>query len=371
MAMQLFDRATTGAPRRTTDGYLVADVKVARTGIQSYLGSELDKPNMKIVRVYRPESVVFAADSIASYAYRTVTNNHPDGGKRLVSADTWKEDAVGITGSEVVRDGDYVRVSMSLMDAAAIADYESGKRELSMGYEGEIEYINGVTDSGEEYDAVFTSMRMNHLALVNKARGGENLRIGDSPNADGLGGQQTGGQKAMTMKQVMVDGLTVETTVQGAQAIEKLQAQVSDSAVKLQAVQDSHAAALAKKDAEIDALKAKVLSDADIDARVAARADLISKAKAVHDADYSGLSDSAIRRAVVVAKLGDAAIAGKIDAYVDARFDVLVEDSASNADPVRKALGDAALRNPQPQYTADAARAAFIADLENAHKAKK
>ena len=169
---------------------------------------------------------------------------------------------------------------------------------------------------------------------------------------------------ATEMKKVLVDGLTVETTEQGAQAIDKLNKQLADGAAVVQALKDAHAAALAQKDAEIDSLKSKVLTDAQIEARAIARADLLAKAKAVHDADYTGKSDAEIRRAVVVAKLGDAAVAGKADAYIDARFDILVEDAA-NADPVRKALSDTA--NTQPVQDA---RAAYIAHLENAHKAK-
>lgn len=360
--MQLFDRATTSTPRRTTDGYLVADVRVARTGIQEYLGSELGKPDMPIVRVYRPESAVFDADAMHSYAHRPVTNDHP---ATQVTADTWRDVAVGGTGGEVVRDGEFVRVPMSLMDAAAIADYESGKRELSMGYDAVIEFIDGVTPEGESYQAVVTSMKMNHLALVDKARGGEHLRIGDSPDPGALeGGQQQGGQTAMTMKQVMVDGLTVETTIQGAQVIEKLQNAIADSASTVQALKDAHATALAKKDAEIDAIKAAVLTDAQIEERVVARADLLGKAKAVHDADYTGKTDAEIRRAAVIAKLGDAAVAGKSDAYVDARFDILVEDAAKT-DPVREALKDG-----KPSQPVTDARAAYIAHLETAHKAK-
>lgn len=170
---------------------------------------------------------------------------------------------------------------------------------------------------------------------------------------------------ATEMKKVLVDGLTVETTEQGAQAIDKLTKQLADGVAVVQALKDAHAAALAQKDAEIDALKAKVLTDAQIEARVVARADLLAKARAVHDADFSGKSDAEIRRAVVVAKLGDAAVAGKADAYVDARFDILVEDAAANADPVRKALSDTATTQPVQD-----ARAAYIAHLENAHKAK-
>lgn len=361
--MQLFDRATTSAPRRTTDGYLVADVRVARTGVQEYLGSEMGRPDMPIVRVYRPESAVFAVDAMHSYAHRPVTNNHP---ATQVTADTWRDVAVGGTGGEVVRDGEFVRVPMSLMDASAIADYESGKRELSMGYDAVIEFTNGVTDSGEKYDAIVTSMKMNHLALVDRARGGAALRIGDSPSPSVSSGQATGGQMADLMK-MMVDGLTIETTEQGKQALEKLQKQLQDHSKVAKEFADYNAAEIAKRDAEIDALKVKVLTDADIQARVVARADLLAKAKMVHDAEgagYAGKTDAEIRRAVVVAKLGDAAVAGKSDAYVDARFDILVEDAAK-ADPVREALKDG-----KPSQPVTDARAAYIAHLETAHKAK-
>lgn len=359
--MQLFDRATTSAPRRTTDGYLVADVRVARTGIQEYLGSELGKPDTPIVRVYRPESAVFAADAMHSYAHRPVTNNHP---AAQVTADTWRDVAVGGTGGEVVRDGEFVRVPMSLMDASAIADYESGKRELSMGYDAVIEFTNGVTDSGEKYDAIVTSMKMNHLALVDRARGGAELRIGDSPSPSVSSGQNKGGQMADLMK-MMVDGLTIETTEQGKQALEKLQKQVADSASTVQALKDTHSAELAKRDAEIDSLKAKVLTDAQIEARAIARADLVAKAKAVHDADYSGKSDSDIRRTAVVGKIGDAAIAGKDDKYVEVYFDIVAKDATATADPVRKILGDG-----KPSQPVMDARAEFLAHLQSAHLPK-
>lgn len=362
-AIQFNDRVSVGAPRRTADGYLVADARVARTGIQQYLGSELGRPDLPVVSVYRPEAVVFAADTMHSYAHRPVTNDHPREG---VSAANWRDVAVGQTGGEVVRDGDYVRVPLVLMDATAIAAHDAGKHELSMGYEGTIEFSDGVAPDGTAYQAVMTSMKMNHLALVDRARGGESLRIGDSPAPDVSSGQQKGGQMA-DLKKMMVDGLTIETTEQGAQALEKLQKQIGDSASTMQALKDAHSTELAKRDAEIDSLKAKVLTDAAIDARVAARADLIAKAKAVHDADYAGKTDAEIRRAAVLAKLGDAAIAGKADAYVDARFDILVEDSASaSTDPVRKALQDTAGKHK----VADNGQAAYEARLAAAWKTK-
>jgi hypothetical protein len=187
------------------------------------------------------------------------------------------------------------------------------------------------------------------LALVNKARGGDKLRIGDSGNADIIHPAQPneGGHMAdSTLRKVMIDGLSVETTEQGAQAIDKLTKQVGDAKAENATLVSDHAKAvaakdaeIAKKDAEIDALKGKVMDAAALDAAVTARADLIAKAKTVADQDYAGKSEAEIRKLAVAKKFGDAAIAGKSDDYVSARFDIAVEDSAS-ADPVRQAVKD-------------------------------
>jgi len=141
---------------------------------------------------------------------------------------------------------------------------------------------------------------------------------------------------AENLRKVIVDGLTVETTDQGAEAISKLQAQLADANSAHQKELADRDAVIAQKDAEIDSLKEKVLSDADLDKRVQERADLISTAKAIADIDYSGKTDAEIRKAAVVAKLGDASIDGKPDAYIEARFDILADES--KADPVRSAI---------------------------------
>lgn len=140
---------------------------------------------------------------------------------------------------------------------------------------------------------------------------------------------------ADTLRKMLVDGLQVETTDAGAAAIEKLlgdKTKMSNDHAAVLATKDAAIAAkdaeLAKKDAEIDALKVKVLDDAAIDKRVQDRADLIAIAgKIASEVKTAGLSDAAIRKAVVTAKIGDAAIAGKPDAYIDARFDILAEDA--------------------------------------------
>lgn len=340
------DKVSTSAVRKTSDGYLVADAAVARTGIQNYLGREVGKPEMHIVRVYRPDNSVFAKDAMKSYAHRPMTNDHP---ADPVTSENWKDVAIGQTGGDVMRDGDFVRVPLVLMDQAAINDWEAGKVELSMGYSADIVFQAGVTDSGDAYDAIQTNLTMNHLALVNKARGGDKLRIGDSGNAGIIHPahlNNEGGHMADNLRKVLVDGLQVETTEAGEVAINSLKSKVADSANALTAANTAHTVAIAakdaeiaKKDAEIDSLKSKVMDAKTLDAAVAARADLITKAKAVADQDYSGKTDSEIRHMAVAKKFGDAAIAGKSAEYIEARFDIAVADAAP-ADQVQKLFGD-------------------------------
>jgi len=369
----MFDAAPVTGIRRTSDGYLVADARVARTGIQLYAGSDIGLFDKAIARVYRPADEVFGRDALQTYAHRPVTLDHPT---QMVDAGNWKELAVGQTGDEVVRDGDFVRVPLVLMDSEAIKAVENGKRELSMGYTSEIEIVDGITPEGEPYDAIQRNLRMNHLAVVAKARGGSNLRIGDTRNHGEMDMAD-----AIKTRTVLVDGLPIETTDAGAQAIEKLQRALADSANTATQAATANTAAiaakdaeLATKDAEIDALKAKQLSDADIDTRVTARAELIAKAKNLHDSiDTSGLSDDNIRKAVVVAKLGDARVKDKSQAYIDASFDLLLDEAEKTKDGFKKALandGDNTNHNVN-DADPDKAYAENVASMRDAWKRKE
>lgn len=365
MQIQLTDKAEIGDVRVTADGYVTGTARVARTGIQEYMAAEIgltDGDPTRIIRVYRPESEVFSKDSLATYAYRPVTSNHPD---VQVTADNWKEHSRGQTGPDIARDGEFVRVPMVLMDRSIIKEWEDGKRELSMGYSAEIVMTDGVTPEGEKYDAIQKNLRMNHLALVSRARGGDKLKLGDA--------KQEG--PSVTTKTIMFDGISIEVTDAGAQAIEKLQSQLKDASAKASEADVAHKATLADKekqlatkDAEIDALKAKVLDDAAIDKRVQERADLIGVAKSIADQDYSGMSVDQIRAKAVAAKLGDAAIKDKSVEYVNARFDILAEDAEK--DPHRQVVApNSNAPAGTPKAMADA-HANYVSDL-NAWRKKE
>ncbi|MCZ7974370.1 DUF2213 domain-containing protein [Agrobacterium salinitolerans] len=347
--MQFTDAVTVSGTRRTADGYLIAEAKSVRTGIQLYSGDEVGKPSMPIVRVYRPADQVFADASLQSFTHAPVTMNHPD---EAVTADNWKELAVGEVSTAAKKDGEWVHLPLILKDAKAISAVEDGKRELSAGYTCELVWGDGVTPDGQQFNATQTNIKINHLAIVDRARAGSQARIGDGASwgaAPFIPDHNPKKETIMTLKTVTVDGIPVEVTDQGAVVISTLQTRLADANAKAEKAEAAHTAALAakdaelaKKDAELDAMKAKVLSDADLDKRVQDRADLITVAKAIaKDVKTEGLSDAAIRKAVVVAKIGDAAIAGKSEAYIDARFDHLVEDAAKGAsDPFAAVVKD-------------------------------
>lgn len=330
------DAAEITGTRRTADGYLIADIRCARTGVQQYRASEIGLTGDAAIGVYRPEEAVFAKDSLATYAHKPVTVQHPP---QAVTADNWREYAVGDIGEEVARDGDFVRVSIKVMDAAAIKAIEAGTREVSMGYVTPVLAQDGTAPDGTPYAAVQTGpIRINHLALVDRARGGKELRIGDGVEGWGAAPITNDHSKKGTamadLRTILVDGLSVETTDAGAQAITKLQdalkgAQTTHDA-KVEGLEGTIATMTKDaeaKDGKIAALQ-KALDAATSPAAIAdaakKRADAMAAGKKAgySEEDMAEMDDAAIRRAVVVKSLGDSA-KDMTDAAVDGAFAVI------------------------------------------------
>jgi hypothetical protein len=361
--LQFTDRAPITGTKRTADGFLTAVAKSVRTGVQQYLGAELGRPDLGMVGIYRPDAAVFDQASLQSFSHAPVTLDHPS---VAVTADNWKELAVGEVSTAARKDGIWLELPLVLKDSAAIAAVESGKRELSAGYTSELTWADGVAPDGTPYQAVMSAIRINHLAIVDKARAGSEARIGDSGAATNWGvspiPQPEQESRTMSDRTVLVDGLSVVTNDAGAQAIAKLMA---DAATR----QTAHDAALAAKDAlvaaadaklakaeaERDAALANVLDAAALDARVAARGDLVARVKVLAPSVVAdGKSDLDVKRAVLADRKIN--LDGKSDAYVEARFDTLVED-AQGADTTAQTLAS----REQQVSDADAEAAALAA----------
>ncbi len=175
--MQFTDTVAVSGTRRTADGYLIADAKAVRTGIQTYLGSEVGKPELAMVRVYRSEEEVRNVDSLRSFSHAPVTIDHPT---VAVNAENWKDLAVGEVSTAAAWDGNRISLPLILKDAGAINAVIGGKRELSAGYVCELDWTAGVTADGQPYDAQQKNIRANHVAIVDRGRAGPECRIGDA-----------------------------------------------------------------------------------------------------------------------------------------------------------------------------------------------
>jgi hypothetical protein len=379
----LYDRAEIkgSSARITKDGYFVAEALVARAdNIQSYRAHELgltDRDPQDVVRVFRPAEEVFSRDAMASLAHRPVTLDHPADN---VSAENWKDLAVGDVGDEVVRDGEFVRVPLKIMDAKAIDSIKSDRREFSLGYSIVLDMTPGEHD-GEAFDAVARDLRYNHLAAVKAARGGADLRIIDERTYEQIGDggisppvKSAPGESHVATKTITFDGLPLEVTDAAEAAITKLQGQVKDAVTAKDAAETAlatakseHDKALAAKDAEIDDLKAKVIDQAAIDRLADAKADVVAKAKAVCGdklGETAGKTVAEVRRMACDAAGID--VADKSDDYIEARFDALTKD----AKPADK-LGDA-IKDGVVAKTTDAevnqAYDAMVSELADAWK---
>lgn len=96
------------------------------------------------------------------------------------ATDTQQYDVVGCLGNDAVFDPPYLKNSMTVWSASAIAGIETGEqRELSSSYR----YVADMTPGefeGVPYDGRMTDIVGNHVALVEAGRAGADVIVGDS-----------------------------------------------------------------------------------------------------------------------------------------------------------------------------------------------
>lgn len=366
--MNFVDTITIAGTHKRSDGALIVDARAARTGIQIYSGFEVGRPDMPVVRVFRSADEVFSRDTLASFAHRPITNDHP---KEPVTADNWRDHAVGQTSDEVTASDIYVRVPLMVSDAEAIRDVENGKRELSPGYSCDLDWTPGKTQNGEHYDAQQRKIRVNHIAIVDRGRSGSKVRIGDAWGVAAI--MDNSEQKPMANTRIITfDGLPLEVTDAAEMAINKLNERIAKLTSDMQTASAAHVTALADKDktigtltADLELTKKKIPDGAALDKLVSDRTSLIGVAeKIIKDFKPDGLDNSAIRKAVVVAKLGDTLVKDRSDEQISAMFDAVVSDATTGGDPFRRSLID----NPAPTNIRDNGQAEYQKRISDAWK---
>lgn len=205
---QRFDSIPLGETYFTPEGYLIDNPILTRVGIFEYHNA-----NGSVRRELRLPEEVFAAESLASYKGKPIILTHEAG---LVNTDNVQQEHIGTVLSEGVQDGENVRAQIVIHDAESLS---SGLRELSLGYTQTPEETPGIWN-GQRYDAIQRDIRINHLALVQKARAGEQARL----NIDG---EEKGGKQ---MAKVRKDGLTPEEIARLVEEYKQRQAQRTEEA---------------------------------------------------------------------------------------------------------------------------------------------
>ncbi len=318
--MLVHDQATPLAQKRTPEGFLRIKARIGRTGLQDYkageIGGPAGAPPEANVRVYRPPEEVFDPASLVSFAGKPVTLEHPPA---MVDSGNWKQFAVGHSGGTVARDGDHLATDLVVTDAAAVDKAQAGS-ELSNGYWADFDFTPGLTPAGEPYDAVQRNIRGNHIALVDQGRCGPSCTVG----ATGAGAVTSDRDAAAT------DSAGAASRASAAASV--LDCPPGEVAAELSRLRSE----IATRNGEIAALKARAAADAaSLDRRAAERTSTIDVARILLGAgfDPTGLEVGDIRRTAVVKALGQDAVRGRSDDYVEAAFDTVAALGADRRPP--------------------------------------
>lgn len=345
-----YDRVPIKATRNDA-GYIVDSPVLTRTGVFVYRG-----PDGKERREYRPPEVVFAADSLGAYKGIPITDGHP--GK--VTSRNVKQHIVGTVMSEGRQDGDDLAADIVIHDPTPV---DAGKKELSCGYEVTFDETPGVSPQGERYDAVQTSIKPNHLALVFRGRAG-NARL----NLDAADEAANHQEEPSAMDKIRLDsGLSYEAAPEVIQEVNRLREDLAAAKAdkdKAEARADSAEADKQKLEGTIEQIKQ------DASAAALARVKLEAQAKELGVEFKADAKDRDIQEAIIKKVRGDSfKMDGKSDDYVAAAFDLAVSEKQARQDTVaatrqtmNQDAGDGKGLQGESQ-SASAARAKYVAGI--------
>lgn len=163
------------------DGRLhVESSNISKATVNPYYGGEI--PNYRQLGL-EPKKVYYLLRDPEELEKAAPTfNNLPLLNKHIpVSADEpQKEVIAGTTGSDTVFEDGYLKCSLAVWDAEAIAGIESGEQvELSSAYRYTADMTAGEFE-GRHYDGVMRDIVGNHVALVDVGRAGRDVVVSDA-----------------------------------------------------------------------------------------------------------------------------------------------------------------------------------------------
>ena len=318
--MQRYDNYAIQAIK-TDEGFVRDAPIIGRTGILEYRNVD-----GSIRREYRPPEEAFKADSLASIRGKPITLGHHG----LVTNSTYGQSKpIGTVLSEGRQDGNNIRADV------VIYSLDTDDRELSCGYQTELDETPGVTSLGEHYDAIQRNIIYNHLAIVPRGRAG-NARL----NMDG---EQIIEEVKSMSKIKMDNGIEYDVPAEVEVAFKAMTEKADASKKEFDALQAKFDSAQAEIETlKADAEKAKKEFEAKFDEAVKTTIELrtIASKHGIEKADE--MSNEEIKKAVVAKVHPKLNLDGKSAEYIEVAFDLAKDSVATHEDNMaeqRKALG--------------------------------
>lgn len=358
MKVTVFDRISYATPSQreyTRENFLRVPGYVAKVGIQEYFAKELqlDGDPFRVVRVMRPPESVFDPESLATFDTVDVTLEHPNS---FVNSKNYKQLSKGHVIGAGRQDGEHVICDIIVKDQDTIDLINAGKTELSVGYTAEY-----VPVEHPDYEFIQKNITVNHVAVVDRARAGHSARFFDN-------------KRGGNMKVVTIDGIDHEVP----EAVAKSLAAAQGTIVQLTADKEK---AEAERDNERDEVKRlkeerkeddydveklreenKALKDEKAEN---AKKEATKDALALTGQTFDGATPIEIKRQALDHMGVDTA--GKGDAYIEVRYDMLREQKAT-VDTQHQNLANDHASGQKPTYDA---RSNYKNNLANAWKGGK
>jgi hypothetical protein len=342
--------------QETAQGFLKVPAYTARTGIQKY---RMD--DGRVVKEYRPESEVFSKTSMDSLATAAVTNGHPT---EMVNPDNAKELIVGFPQGGVAKHEDgfekFLGTDLIITHRSAIEAIRKGKAQLSNGYHVDLAFEEGEYNN-EKYDAIQKNIVNNHIAIVWRARGGENVRLRlDSNDGILINEYKTDNEQGEKLMKVKLGDKEFEVEdafgkafkehmKKGKEDKEKDMNELKEKADSLELENEVLKSGKSKLVAKVDSLESDLekkvkpeMPKEKFDAAVNERINVINAGKKMLSKEevekLDSMTNVEIKTAIIKADSPEASEEKlKNEAYVDARFDHIVENFSS-ADEAKKKL---------------------------------
>ena len=307
---------------KTDEGFVRDAPIIGRTGILEYRNVD-----GSIRREYRPPEEAFNVDSLASIRGKPITQLHHG---LVTSANYFNSHPVGTVISDGRQDGNNIRADV------VIYSLDTKDRELSLGYETELEETPGVTPEGEHYDAIQRNIRYNHLAIVPRGRAG-NARL----NMDG--NQSIEEVETMSTKIKMDNGIEYEVPAEVKVAYDAMVEKADATKKDLDAMTakfDSATAEIEKLKADAEKQEADFKAKFDSAVKTTIELRSIAQKHGIEKADE--MSNEEIKKAVVAKVHPKLNLDGKSAEYIAVAFDLAKDSDVQHEDAMakqRKAMG--------------------------------